>query len=65
MHGNRDFLLGPEFASSYMKLISDPYVEEMFGSPVLLMHGDLLVPRMLIIRNLGKLAEIPNGKRFS
>ena len=43
MHGNRDFLIGPEFASSSgMKLLNDPSTEEMFGNPVLLMHGDLL-----------------------
>ena len=43
MHGNRDFLIGSEFvASSGMKLLSDPYIEEMFGKSVLLMHGDLL-----------------------
>jgi len=43
MHGNRDFLVGPEFASSAgMKILNDPVVEEMYGNPVLLMHGDLL-----------------------
>ena len=43
MHGNRDFLVGPEFASSAgMKILNDPVVEEMFGNPVLMMHGDLL-----------------------
>ena len=43
MHGNRDFLIGPDFASSAgMKILTDPVVEEMFGDPVLLMHGDLL-----------------------
>ncbi len=43
MHGNRDFLIGPDFASSAgMKILADPVVEEMFGDPVLLMHGDLL-----------------------
>ena len=43
MHGNRDFLIGPEFAASTgMKLLADPYIEEMFGKSVLLMHGDLL-----------------------
>lgn len=43
MHGNRDFLIGPEFASSArMKILNDPVVEEMFDNPVLLMHGDLL-----------------------
>ena len=43
MHGNRDFLIGPEFAaSSGMKILADPYIEEMLGKSVLLMHGDLL-----------------------
>jgi len=43
MRGNRDFLVGPEFASSAgMKILNDPVVEEMYGNPVLLMHGDLL-----------------------
>ena len=43
IHGNRDFLVGPEFASSAgMKILNDPVVEEMYGNPVLLMHGDLL-----------------------
>ena len=43
MHGNRDFLIGPDFATSAgMKILTDPVVEEMFGDPVLLMHGDLL-----------------------
>ena len=43
LHGNRDFLIGPEFAaSSGMKILNDPSIEEMFGNHVLLMHGDLL-----------------------
>ena len=43
MHGNRDFLIGPAFlSSSGMKLLTDPYTEEMFGKSVSLMHGDLL-----------------------
>ena len=43
MHGNRDFLIGPEFASSSgMTLLNDPSTQEMFGNLVLLMHGDLL-----------------------
>ena len=43
MHGNRDFLIGSEFASSSgMKILNDPCVEKMFGKPILLMHGDLL-----------------------
>ena len=43
LHGNRDFLIGSEFASSSgLELLNDPTIEEMFGKNVLLMHGDLL-----------------------
>ena len=43
LHGNRDFLIGTEFASSSgLEILNDPTIEEMFGKRVLLMHGDLL-----------------------
>ena len=43
LHGNRDFLIGTEFASSSgFEILNDPTIEEMFGNNVLLMHGDLL-----------------------
>jgi UDP-2,3-diacylglucosamine hydrolase len=43
MHGNRDFLLGRRFArATGCDLIPDPYLIELDGEPVLLMHGDLL-----------------------
>jgi UDP-2,3-diacylglucosamine hydrolase len=43
MHGNRDFLIGSHFAQEAgLILIDDPKKEQMFGNPVLLMHGDLL-----------------------
>ncbi len=43
MHGNRDFLLGPGFEQqSGATLIDDPTVIDLYGSPALLMHGDLL-----------------------
>ena len=43
LHGNRDFLIGTEFASSSgLEILNDPTIEEMFGNRVLLMHGDLL-----------------------
>ena len=64
MHGNRDFLLGPEFASSPgMKLISDPYVEEMFGSPVLLMHGDLLCTEDVDYQKFRKTSRDPEWQK--
>ena len=43
MHGNRDFLLGAEYAKrSGMALLQDPTVIELDGERTLLMHGDTL-----------------------
>ena len=43
MHGNRDFLLGDDFCrAAGMILLPDPSVVEIYGRPVLLMHGDSL-----------------------
>ncbi|WP_106477030.1 UDP-2,3-diacylglucosamine diphosphatase [Phytohalomonas tamaricis] len=43
MHGNRDFLLGDEFAKmTGATLIDDPAMIELGGIPILLMHGDSL-----------------------
>jgi UDP-2,3-diacylglucosamine hydrolase len=43
MHGNRDFLLGERFEQlSGARLIDDPCVIDLYGTPTLLMHGDLL-----------------------
>lgn len=41
VHGNRDFLLGPDFAQrAGMMLLPDPCVIDLIGRPVLLSHGD-------------------------
>ena len=43
MHGNRDFLMGDDYAESCGgKLIQEPYLLEAFDQKVLLMHGDVL-----------------------
>jgi UDP-2,3-diacylglucosamine hydrolase len=43
MVGNRDFMLGKQFAQQVgCKLISDPYLIELNGISTLLMHGDTL-----------------------
>ncbi|HEY1991759.1 MAG TPA: UDP-2,3-diacylglucosamine diphosphatase, partial [Gammaproteobacteria bacterium] len=43
MHGNRDFLIGRGFAArTGVKLLSDPTLLDLGGSPTLLMHGDTL-----------------------
>lgn len=41
--GNRDFMLGERFAQACgATLLSDPVVHDLYGTPTLLMHGDLL-----------------------
>ena len=43
MHGNRDFLIGDDFAQrSGIELLTDPTVTELYGHRCLLMHGDTL-----------------------
>lgn len=43
MHGNRDFLLGRDYAArAGLRLLPDPAVIVLGGRPVLLTHGDLL-----------------------
>lgn len=43
MHGNRDFLIGKKFATaSQCKILRDPTVIDLYGTPTLLMHGDTL-----------------------
>lgn len=43
LRGNRDFLLGSDYAARCgMRLLPDPCVVVLHGTPTLLMHGDLL-----------------------
>ncbi len=43
MHGNRDFLVGKNFAQRCsMQLLDDSAVIDLYGRPTLLMHGDTL-----------------------
>jgi UDP-2,3-diacylglucosamine hydrolase len=43
MHGNRDFLLGADFAKAAgATLLADPSLVTLYGKPVLLSHGDAL-----------------------
>ncbi|MEO0347082.1 MAG: UDP-2,3-diacylglucosamine diphosphatase [Pseudomonadota bacterium] len=41
MHGNRDFLIGEQFAErTGFDVLDDPVVHEIYGTTVLLSHGD-------------------------
>ncbi len=43
LQGNRDFLIGEQFATrTGCRLLDDPARIDLYGSPVLLMHGDIL-----------------------
>ncbi len=43
MHGNRDFIIGKQFAADTgVAILPDPYPIELYGSQVLLSHGDFL-----------------------
>ena len=43
IRGNRDFLLGNDYARrAGVRILPDPAVVMLYGKPVLLMHGDLL-----------------------
>ena len=43
MHGNRDFLVGREFAKrASARLLDDPTITSLHGTRTLLMHGDTL-----------------------
>ena len=43
IRGNRDFLLGQDYAQrAGMRILPDPCVITLYGKPVLLQHGDLL-----------------------
>lgn len=43
MHGNRDFLIGQQFAqAAQLTLLPDPWVLEAHGQRIALTHGDLL-----------------------
>ncbi len=43
MHGNRDFMIGREFANETgVQILDDPYRVKMYGENALLSHGDVL-----------------------
>jgi len=43
IRGNRDFLLGADYATrSGMTLLDEPLVVDLHGTPTVILHGDLL-----------------------
>jgi UDP-2,3-diacylglucosamine hydrolase len=66
MHGNRDLLVGEQFAErSRAQLLPDPTLIELYGQPTLLMHGDTLCTDDLEYQKFRAYAHNPqNQARF-
>ncbi len=63
-HGNRDFLLGPDFATRCgMALLDEAEVRPIGGVPTLLMHGDQLCTRDLGYQAFRRQARDPDWQR--
>ena len=64
MHGNRDFLLGEQFAKlSGSTLLEDPTLIDLYGTPTLLMHGDLLCTDDIPYQEMRKMLREPQWIR--
>jgi len=58
MPGNRDFLLGKRFLQATgMKKLKDPYLIDLYGESILLMHGDTLCTQDLAYLKFRKKAR--------
>ena len=66
MHGNRDLLVGKAFAErACAKLLDDPTLIDLHGTPTLLMHGDTLCTDDLEYQKFRAYARHPeNQARF-
>ena len=60
MHGNRDLLMGQQLmAAAGAVLLADPTLLDLYGSPTLLTHGDLLCTDDTAYQNYRKLVHDP------
>lgn len=63
-HGNRDFLLGTDFGErTGCRLIPDPTVTELYGTRVLITHGDLLCTGDYKYQELRSIVRDPDWQR--
>jgi len=61
--GNRDFLLGQDFATrAGFTLLEDGTVHELYGRPTLLMHGDVLCTDDLAYQAVRRQVRTPEWK---
>jgi len=63
MVGNRDFLLGEDFAKrAGFTLLDDGTVHNLYGQPTLLMHGDVLCTDDIAYQTVRKQVRTPEWK---
>ncbi len=64
MHGNRDFLIGADFAArSGCTLLADPTLIDLYGIPTLLMHGDTLCTDDIDYQTVRRRVRDPHWQR--
>ena len=64
MHANRDFLIGSRFsAACRARLLPDPARVDLYGTPTLLMHGDMLCTDDLEYQTFRLQVRNPNFQR--
>lgn len=60
MHGNRDFMIGDDFAEETgVRILEDPLVRNLYGEPVLLSHGDAYCTDDVAYQNIRKMTRDP------
>jgi len=61
MHGNRDFMIGREFANETgVQILKDPCKVVMYGEQVLLSHGDVLCTDDVQYQQIRKMTRDPD-----
>lgn len=64
MHGNRDFMIGREFANETgIKILEDPYRVTMYGQKALFSHGDILCTDDVQYQRVRKMVRDPEWQR--
>jgi UDP-2,3-diacylglucosamine hydrolase len=60
MHGNRDFLLGKDYAARcVMQLLGETEQVDLYGRPTLLLHGDSLCTDDLVYQQVRRMVRDP------
>ena len=64
LHGNRDFLMGEEFSKrTGVKLLPDPVLIDLYGTPTLLSHGDVFCTEDPAYQQLRSIVRQPEWQR--